>query len=230
MSGSTQPNPTLSTTLIAYIRVSTKEQAITGLSFEAQRAAISRIGMITQEFVETCSGRDDDRPVLAAAIVAAKQSKTPLCVARLDRFSRRVSFAAKMLESNVQIIVADMPTANTMTLHIMACVAEQESKLISERTKAAMAAAKAKGALFGSARPGHWDGIEHLRGRRKIGSKVKPNSQKLLAKVKTLREAGFTLKAIATLLEDQGHRTATGKTITPTTIHRLLIESSKQQG
>jgi DNA invertase Pin-like site-specific DNA recombinase len=211
--------------MIAYIRVSTKEQAISGLSFEAQRAAISRLGTITQEFVETCSGRDDDRPVLAAAIVAAKQSNVPLCVARLDRFSRRVSFAAKMLESNVQIIVADMPTANTMTLHIMACVAEQESKLISERTKAAMAAAKAKGALFGSARPGHWDGIEHLRGRRKKGSKVKPSSQDLLTQVRTLRQAGLTLQEIAELLDAQGKRTATGKTMTRTTIHRLLKEA-----
>ena len=215
--------------MIAYIRVSTKEQAISGLSFEAQRAAISRIGTITQEFVETCSGRDDARPVLAAAILAAKKSKLTLCVARLDRFSRRVSFAAKMLESNIQIIVADMPTANTMTLHIMACVAEQESKLISERTKAAMAVAKANGALFGSARPGHWDGIEHLRGRRKKGSKVKPNSPNLLAQVRSLRDAGLSLQAIATLLNDQGERTATGKTITPTSIHRLIIEASKLQ-
>lgn len=212
--------------MIAYIRVSTQDQADSGLSFEAQRAAISKIDTITQEFVETSSGRNDDRPILAAAIVAAKKSNLPLCVARLDRFSRRVSFAAKMLESNIQIIVADMPHANTMTLHIMACVAEQESKLISARTKAAMAAAKAKGALYGSARPGHWDGIEHLRGRPKKGSKNKPNAPDLLSQVRTLRQAGLTLQAIATYLDDQGMKTATGKTITRTSVLRLLKEAT----
>jgi DNA invertase Pin-like site-specific DNA recombinase len=84
-------------------------------------------------------------------------------VAKLDRLARNVEFLAKVMNSAVDFVACDNPAANRLTLHILAAVAEAEAKAISDRTKAALQAAKARGTLLGSARPGHWDGREDRR-------------------------------------------------------------------
>lgn len=100
-------------------------------------------------FVEVESGKKSDRPELIKAIAFAKQSHATLLIAKLDRLARNVAFIANLLESGVEVVAVDMPQANKFMLHVMAAVAEQEALMISERTKAALAAAKARWVLLG---------------------------------------------------------------------------------
>jgi DNA invertase Pin-like site-specific DNA recombinase len=211
------------TTIISYSRVSTRDQGQSGLGLEAQRLAIAKLGNVIAEYVDVASGRKDDRPQLALALAHAKKIGASLAVAKLDRLSRRVSFTAKLLEGNVEILVADQPQANTMLLHMLAVFAESEAKAISERTKAALAVAKLRGAKLGSARPGHWEGREHLRGNSK--HKVSTPSG-LLNQVAQLRNDGLTLDAIADRLKAQGVKTPKGCNVTRTHVYRWLKEAA----
>ncbi|MGM4912782.1 recombinase family protein [Rhizobium sp. 768_B6_N1_8] len=139
---------------IAYYRVSTSKQERSGLGLAAQKATIEAFlqpdDELIAEFVETSSGKKDDRSKLAEAIKTARKSNAKLVIAKLDRFSRRVSFIAKMMESDVGFVVADMPTASAFQLHIFAALAQEERRLISARTKAALAEAKRKGVKLGA--------------------------------------------------------------------------------
>jgi DNA invertase Pin-like site-specific DNA recombinase len=144
--------------IVSYLRVSTDRQGRSGLGLEGQRAAVEsyvkRTGStVAREFVEVESGRHDDRPKLAEALAFARRAKATLCVAKLDRLSRSVRFIAQVLDSGVEFAAADMPDANRMTLHILAAIAEGEAKAISDRTRAALQAAKAKGVKLGSHNP-----------------------------------------------------------------------------
>ena len=138
---------------IAYYRVSTSKQQRSGLGLAAQKETITNFlqtdDELIGEFVETVSGRQDDRVQLAEAIKTARRCSAKLVIAKLDRFSRRVSFIARMMESDVGIVVADMPTASEFQLHIFAALAQEERRLISARTKAALAEAKRKGVRLG---------------------------------------------------------------------------------
>lgn len=146
---------------IGYLRVSTKEQGRSGLSLEAQRHEIEAFGL-RQGFavsswhqdIQTGAGADAllMRPGLATALTEAKAAHCPLIVSRLDRLSRNVHFITGLMEHRVHFIVAQLgKDRDDFTLHIWACLAEQERKLISERTKAGLAAAKAKGKRLGQA-------------------------------------------------------------------------------
>jgi DNA invertase Pin-like site-specific DNA recombinase len=95
------------------------------------------------------SGKRSDRPQLAAALASCKKLKARLVVAKLDRLARNVAFTAKLMEWGVEFVAADMPFANKLTIHILAAVAEHEREAISDRTKAALAAAKARGVKLG---------------------------------------------------------------------------------
>lgn len=138
---------------VGYYRVSTKKQARSGLGLEAQQQMVrdfaSSNGSLVAEFVEVESGRNDQRSELAKAMIASKKVGASLLIARLDRFSRRVSFIASMMEKGVQLIVAEMPHATDFQLHIFAALAQEERRLISERTKAALAQAKHRGTVLG---------------------------------------------------------------------------------
>jgi DNA invertase Pin-like site-specific DNA recombinase len=130
----------------------------------------------------------------------------------------------------VEFVCCDNQHANHLTLHILVAVAQQHSRKISERTKAAMAEAKAKGIPLGSHRPGHWEGREHCRGWKK-GSKVASVQRSeqaaevysfLMPKIKEMREAGRTMQQIADTLNAEGHRTTRGKPFGEVSIHRLI--------
>ena len=138
---------------VGYYRVSTKKQARSGLGLEAQQQMVRQFagthGELVGEFIEVESGRNDQRSELAKAMIASKRAGASLLIARLDRFSRRVSFIASMMEKGVQLIVAEMPNATDFQLHIFAALAQEERRLISERTKAALAQAKRRGIALG---------------------------------------------------------------------------------
>lgn len=140
---------------IAYYRVSTERQGMSGLGLEAQREAIASYlthvgGTLAAEYTEIESGKRKDRPQLLAALAECRRSKSVLVIAKLDRLARNVAVIANLIESGVEFVACDNPHANRLMLHLLAAFAEHEREMISERTKAALAAARARGVRLGS--------------------------------------------------------------------------------
>ncbi len=141
---------------IAYYRVSTQRQGRSGLGLEAQRkAVIDRLnhdGHLIAEYTEIESGRRTDRPRLAEALSACRLHRAILIIAKLDRLARNVAFVSNLMEAGVEFQAVDFPTANRLTIHILAAVAEHEARMTSERTRLALQAAKARGVTLGGFR------------------------------------------------------------------------------
>jgi DNA invertase Pin-like site-specific DNA recombinase len=139
---------------VLYFRVSTSKQGISGLGLDAQRSAVqqflsARPAKVISEFVEVESGGKDDRPRLREALACCRSHKSTLIIAKLDRLARSVKFVSDLMDGDVDFLAVDMPTASRFVLHIMAAVAEHERHVISARTKAALASAKARGTILG---------------------------------------------------------------------------------
>jgi DNA invertase Pin-like site-specific DNA recombinase len=223
--------------IIGYLRVSTKQQGASGLGLEGQRAAVEgyarQVGAkVGAWYTEIESGKKVDRPELARALGHAKRSKAILCVAKLDRLARHVEFLARIMNSAVEFVACDNPAANRLTLHILSAVAEAEAKAISDRTKAALGAAKARGMKLGSARPGHWKGREAARmaGAMKgaeEAAKARTEAANeaysdLLPALAQLKAEGLSLRGMAERLTAQGHTTRRGKPWNPVQVARVL--------
>ena len=201
---------------VTYLRVSTERQGQSGLGLEAQRAAVAAHvlgrGEVVAEFVEVESGKRADRPQLALALAEAKRTGAVLLIAKLDRLARNVAFIANLLESGVEVMAADMPEANRFVLHIMAAVAEQEGRAISERTKAALAAAKARGVKLGWSIPER--ASEQLQAARKGAATNKAqalaHAENVLPVIEQIRAGGASLRQVATELNARGLETARG--------------------
>ncbi len=151
--GNVKANPTLknpAVKAIAYYRVSTARQGQSGLGLEAQQAAVAAFCEPIETYTEVETGKRSDRPELQRAIAACKRMGATLVVAKLDRLARNVAFVSTLMESGVEFVACDNPTANRLTVHILAAVAEDEARRISERTKAALAAYKARGGTLGN--------------------------------------------------------------------------------
>ena len=145
----------MTTRYIAYYRVSTARQGESGLGLEAQRAETTSFmksadAELVSEFTEIESGKRANRPELAAAIQQCRDSGAALLIAKLDRLARNVHFISGLLESGVRFTAIDMPNADRFMMHVYAAMAEEEGRRISERTKAALAAAKARGVALGA--------------------------------------------------------------------------------
>jgi DNA invertase Pin-like site-specific DNA recombinase len=223
--------------IIAYYRVSTKQQGESGLGLEGQQTAVNaharQMGeTILARYIEVESGKRVDRPELARALAHARRSKATLVVAKLDRLARNVAFLSALMDSTVPFVACDNPHANRLTLHILAAVAEAEALAISQRTKAALAAAKARGQLLGSARPGHWEGREDARltalekartvATRSVSARATEAYADLAPALAELRGKGLSLQAIAEELNKQGHTTRRGKPWNPVQVARVL--------
>ena len=200
-------------TFTAYYRVSTVKQGQSGLGLEAQRAtaqafALSR-GQIVEEFVEIESGKKNDRPKLIAAIAHSKATGSTLLIAKLDRLARNVAFIATMMDAGVDFVACDQPFASRLTLHILAAVAEDEARRISERTKAALAAAKARGTKLGS--PIARQTVEKARAARSAyAADASTGTRQVIADI---RASGVeTLTGIAKALQARGIKTPRGNT------------------
>lgn len=141
---------------VAYFRVSTTKQGDSGLGLESQRGAVadyvSRIagGKVLESFTDIESGAKDDRPELLKALRKCRLTGATLLIAKLDRLSRNRRFLMELADSKLNFVAVDMPEANSLTVGILACMADYERQLISERTKAALRAARARGTVLGN--------------------------------------------------------------------------------
>jgi DNA invertase Pin-like site-specific DNA recombinase len=140
---------------VAYFRVSTDRQGKSGLGLEAQREAVMNYldggrWTLIKEFTEVESGKRNDRPELVKALAACKRQKAKLVIAKLDRLGRNLAFIATLMESGVEFVAVDNPHANELTVHFLAAVAQHEREMISERSKAALLAAKRRGRRLGN--------------------------------------------------------------------------------
>jgi len=201
---------------ISYLRVSTDRQGKSGLGIEAQRTAVADYlnggsWSLVKEFLEVESGKRSDRPMLADAIKACRAYGAKLVIAKLDRLSRDAHFMLGLEKAGVDFVAADMPNANRLTVGIMAMVAEEERRMISKRTKDALAAAKRRGTKLGGDRgvvpskKARAMGVEALRAR------ADAKAADLAPIIKELQAAGKTsLRTIAEGLNAQGIQTARG--------------------
>jgi len=226
---------------IGYHRVSTQRQGESGLGLEAQRAAVAGFvnghGELIGEFTEVESGKRVDRPELAKALAQAKRGKATLVVAKLDRLARNVAFLSAMMDSTVPFVACDNPHANRLTLHILAAVAEAEAVAISQRTKAALAAYKARGGKLG-AQNSKCRSISIMREASQRGqvrgalqNKVRAREAyvDLILLMQGLRAAGRSLQQISGELNRMGHSTRTGKPWGPVQVMRALRRAETEK-
>lgn len=205
---------------VAYYRVSTDRQGASGLGLDAQRAAVAAFvngrGELAAEYTEIESGRKNDRPELHQALEACRDRRAILVIAKLDRLARNVAFIANLMESGVEFVAVDMPQANRLTLHILAAVAEHEREMISQRTKAALAAAKARGTRLGNPRP---DMPRLTAASAAAAARFRAGIE---ATIVALRGQGMSLRAIAADLNRRGIRTARGRRWQAATVLGIL--------
>ena len=206
--------------VVAYYRVSTRQQKQSGLGLLAQQDAVQRYlstcpGRLLSELTEVESGRKSDRPKLKEALWLCRVYGAKLVIARLDRLARSVALIASLVESGVDFVAVDMPLANRFTIHILAAVAEYEARLISERSKAAMAAAKARGRQFGNPDPRthRFSDAARKAGIRAIREKAKARALDYLPLLCELRDRGETIHGIALQLTAMGIKTPRGRII-----------------
>ena len=210
---------------VTYKRVSSQEQGKSGLGLEAQERDIQLFlenyadapFEVVGEFVEVHSGADNDRPQLTAAIALAKKENAVLVVSKLDRLSRRVShLSALMEERGLDFKVAQMPHADRFQLHIYAALAEQERQFISQRTKSALAAAKARGVRLGATK----NTVAAMVKARQ--EQAKRDAQKVAGVVLPLKAAGSSLRHICEVLNASGARTSRGGNFHPSLVSRMV--------
>lgn len=203
--------------LIGYIRVSTATQGKSGLGIEAQREALARFAQaegfeLVREFVEIETGKGADalerRPQLAAALSEARRSRCPVAVAKLDRLSRDVHFISGLMTHRVPFVVAELgPDVDPFILHLFAALAEKERALISARTKAALAAAKARGVILGSPRLT----VARKSAVASIKAAADHHAANVLPVIREIQRAGArSLHQIADALNARGIGTARG--------------------
>lgn len=221
---------------VTYLRVSTDRQGKSGLGLEAQRAAVldhvAGKGEIAAEYVEIESGKRNERPELARALAEAKRIGAVLLIAKLDRLARNVAFIANLLESGVEVTAADMPEANRFMLHVMAAVAEHEAQAISDRTRAALAAAKARGVKLGWSIPSRRS-EQHRAAQRGVEARKAKADQfaaNVLPIIRDLQGQGLSLRRIAATLNKRGVKTARGGKWQATTVRNILTRENRAEG
>jgi DNA invertase Pin-like site-specific DNA recombinase len=226
------------------MRVSTKGQGESGLGLEAQRTALESYAkqtgsVLAMVYTEVESGKLADRPELAKALAHAKRSKATLVVAKLDRLARNVAFLSALMDSKVPFVACDNPHANRLTLHILAAVAEAEALAISQRTKAALAAYKARGGKLGAQLPQcrNLTPEAQRKGAERAALARSRNAAEsyadLAPTMKGLRAEGLTLQGIAEKLNAEGHTTRRGRPWNPVQVSRVLeraAEPSENRG
>ena len=215
-------------TYVAYLRQSTKKQEVSGLGIEAQREIIHNYlspETPIAEFVETESGRHNDRPKLTEALALCRKTGSTLIVAKLDRLSRNVAFVSKLLESDVEIKFCDFPEANKLVLHIIASISEYEANLISTRTKQSLEAKKARGFALGKPENLTDNLDKAISNSRKTNMKKareNPNNKRAAAMLRILMKQNLSLTQMADILNSEGFVTSRGSQFTAWSVSVLL--------
>ena len=217
---------------VTYLRVSTDRQGKSGLGLDAQRKAVADHvagkGEIAAEYVEIESGKKNDRPQLARALAEAKRIGAVLLIAKLDRLARNVAFIANLLEAGVEIAAADMPEANRFLLHVMAAVAEHEAQAISDRTRAALAAAKARGVALGWSMPERAGEQRQaaFKGAERNARKADQHAANVLPVIRQIAARGASLRQIADDLNTRGIKTARGGLWYAATVRNIMAREN----
>ncbi|MCK7593513.1 recombinase family protein [Pseudomarimonas salicorniae] len=212
------------TKFIAYYRVSTSGQGVSGLGLEAQRSAVERYvkglgGEILKEFQEVESGRVTQRPQLDMALAACRRDRAVLVIARLDRLARNLYLIASLMESRIEFVAADMPTANKLTIHLLAAMAEHERENIARNTKAALRAAKQRGVVLGNPR------LDQVRakGTRATVKNADDFAERFLRLVNELQLVGLPYQKIADVLNARGYETQRKRSWTAAGVRNICI-------
>jgi DNA invertase Pin-like site-specific DNA recombinase len=215
---------------VSYLRVSTNRQGKSGLGLDAQREAITNYlnggnWKLIKEFIEVESGKNNDRVQLRDALEACKRTNATLLIAKLDRLSRNVAFTANLMESGVEFLACDFPTANRLTIHILSAMAEYEREMISKRTKDALRQAKARGVKLGN--PDNLNRKAAKKGRvlgmQARQAKANDYAKRFLGIIGDYQGQGLSLNAIARKLTQDNELTPRGLTTwTPTTVKNIL--------
>lgn len=211
---------------VAYFRVSTQRQGASGLGLSAQRTSISSYiynrGEIIAEFTDIESGKRNNRPELLKAIAHCKEKKGVLLIAKLDRLTRNIAFIFTLRDSGVEFVCADMPEANTLTIGVMATMAQHEREVIGERTRKALAEKKRAGYILG--KPENLTPIAIQKGLaiRQQNAREHENNRRAAAFIRSLRGAGESWSGIAVVLNEHGFRTRRGKQFQAVQVQRLI--------
>lgn len=196
---------------VAYYRVSTSKQGNSGLGLDAQKDAVQRYlngghWELLQEFTEVETGKGSNalskRPHLKAAVEYARKNKAKLLIAKLDRLARNVHFISTLMEQKVKFVACDFPEANELTIHILSAMAQYETKMISDRTKAALSEAKKRGMVLGN---------PNLKADNTIRQKeAEEFAQNLSHTLTTFRASGMTQREMVLELNKLGVKTSRG--------------------
>lgn len=213
---------------ISYLRVSTKRQGQSGLGLEAQRESIRRFissceggGAHLHEYLEVESGKRNDRPVLAEALQSCRLTRATLIVAKLDRLGRNAAFLLSLRESGVDFICADNPQMNTLTVGILAVVAQAEREMISQRVKLALQAAKARGTVLGN--PHGTRFIPKGSGSKAMQKKAQTFREEILPIIQKIQAGGTTsFSGIARELNKKNISSIQNKKFYASTIKNIL--------
>jgi DNA invertase Pin-like site-specific DNA recombinase len=214
---------------VAYYRASSAWQSRSGLELKAQQDAVhnhlsSGDWRIVAEFTEVESGKRKDRPKLAEALAACRVHGAKLIIAKLDKLARNVVFVSALMEAGVEFEALDFPQANRRSIHILAAVAKHEAKVISERTKAALAAAKRRGVKLGGFRGAKLTAKARQAGIKTIQARADARAADLAPIIRELLATRATsLRRIADELNRRGIRTPRGKQWLAGSVSQLLM-------
>jgi DNA invertase Pin-like site-specific DNA recombinase len=211
---------------VAYYRVSTAKQGRSGLGLDAQREAVQAYlnggnWTLLAEHTEVESGKvDDRRPELTKALQTCRLTRATLVIAKLDRLSRDAHFLLGLEKAGVEFVAVDMPNANRLTVRLMAVIAQEEREMIAARTKAALAAAKARGVKLGG-----WNGgpiVDHRAGTQALQDRARAFAGAVGPLVAEMHGRGLSLRQIAAELVAQGIRTSRGGAWSADAVRQVL--------
>ncbi len=217
------------TKLLAYYRVSTARQGRSGLGLDAQRACVESYagivgGTVLRAYQEIESGRKSDRPELARAVADAKRSRATIVIARLDRLARDAHLISGLQKTGVPFVCCDMPDADETMIGVYAYLGQREAKLISERTKAALAQAKLRGVILGKTE--NMTQAGRLLGAVKAGVVHRTKANEAYSDLGPwfieMRGEGLSLRAIVSKLAAEGHTTRRGHAWNAKQVSRVL--------
>ena len=223
---------------VVYYCVSTRQQEASGLGLEAQKSSVERFLIqnkaeeVPPSFTEIESGKRNDRPELLRAINRCKETGSTLLIAKLDRLSRNASFILNLRDElaryGIKFQAVDMPDANTLTIGVMALMAQQEAEFISQRTKAGLQAAKLRGVKLGKPENLTKEHMEKGLQTRQRNARMNENNRKAYHFILPRRESGVSFEKIADELNQEGYSTRKNKRFHATQVRTLYLRFQNQ--